>query len=90
MAQDPRETIRKLQQTLQQRTRGGFGGSGGLPGGAQLRPVAALILLGLGGYILSNSIFNGRNMQLARNRAEMMANRGEQLMVATELSSILE
>jgi prohibitin 2 len=60
MSQDPRETLRKLQQTLQQRTRNGFGGSGGMPGGAQARPLAALILLGIGGYIVSNSIFNGR------------------------------
>jgi hypothetical protein len=59
MSQDPRETIRKLQQTLQQRTRNGFRGSGGLPGGAPLRPLAGLILLGLGGIIVSNSIFNG-------------------------------
>jgi hypothetical protein len=62
MSQDPRETLRKLQQTLQQRTRGGFGGMGGMggiPGGAPVKPIAALIMLGLGGIIISNSIFNG-------------------------------
>jgi hypothetical protein len=59
MSQDPRETLRKLQQTLQQRTRGGFGGMGGIPGGAPVKPIAALIMLGLGGIIISNSIFNG-------------------------------
>lgn len=59
MSQDPRETLRRLQQTIQQRTRTGFGGSGGLPAGPQLRSLAGLILLGVGGYILSNSIFNG-------------------------------
>ncbi len=60
MAQDPREAFRRLQQTLQQRTRSGFGGSGGgLPGGASARPLAGLILLGLGGLIVSNALFNG-------------------------------
>ena len=60
MAQDPREAFRKLQQTLQHRTRGGFRGSGGgLPGGASARPIAGLILLGLGGLLVSNALFNG-------------------------------
>lgn len=60
MAQDPREAFRKLQQTLQQRTRGGFGGrGGGIPGGASARPLAGLILLGLGGLLVSNALFNG-------------------------------
>jgi len=68
MSQDPRETIRKLQQTLQQRTRNRFGGSGGMPGGAQLRPLAALILLGIGGYIVSNSLFNGTFIRSASGK----------------------
>jgi hypothetical protein len=59
MSQDPRETIRRLQQTIQQRTRGGFGGSAGFPGGAPVRSIAGLVLLGLGGIIVSNSLFNG-------------------------------
>jgi prohibitin 2 len=59
MAGDPRETWQRLQNTLQQRGRAGFGpGFGGSPrrafGGA-----GALILLGVGGYIISNSLFNG-------------------------------
>jgi prohibitin 2 len=60
MDQDPREAIRKLQQQIQQRTRGSFGGRGGFPGGAPILPIVAIgVLLG-GGFIVSNSIFNGR------------------------------
>lgn len=73
MAQDPRETIRKLQQMLQQRTRNGFGGAGGIPGGASLRPLAGLILLGLGGIIISNSIFNGITTGVSHNHVAFMA-----------------
>lgn len=57
MGQDPKEAWRKLQQTLQQR--GGGNPLGGNPrnflGGA-----GALILLGGGAVVLSNSLFNGR------------------------------
>ena len=69
MSQDPRETIRRLQRTLQQRTRTGFGGSGGgLPGGSSLRPVVGLVLLGLGGILVSNSLFNGTIIGSGRSR----------------------
>lgn len=57
MAQDPREYMQRLQRAIQQRQGGGFGG--GMPsGGAAGRGVVGLIALGIGGVILSNSIFN--------------------------------
>jgi len=60
MAYDPREHLQRLQRTLQQR-----GGSGGVPGGAAAgRGVLLLIALGLGGVVLSNSIFNGESLRL--------------------------
>jgi len=56
MAQDPREAWARLQRSLQQRS-AGFGG--GFPGGSAGRNlVPGVIVLALGGYILSNSIFN--------------------------------
>ncbi|WEW57990.1 Prohibitin-2, subunit of the prohibitin complex (Phb1p-Phb2p) [Emydomyces testavorans] len=59
---DPRETWQRLQTALQQRGRGGFGGFGGFPGGGKpgraLGGVGALVVLGLGGYVISNSLFN--------------------------------
>lgn len=67
MSQDPRDTIRKLQQVLQQRTRNGFGGGvGGMPGGAQARPLIGLVLLAVGGFVISKSIFNGSITEYAR------------------------
>ncbi|KAK2750624.1 Prohibitin-2, subunit of the prohibitin complex (Phb1p-Phb2p) [Myotisia sp. PD_48] len=56
MATDPRETWQRLQNTLQQKGRSGFGGFPSGPkafGGA-----GALIILGIGGYVISNSLFN--------------------------------
>jgi len=57
MAQDPREYMQRLQRALQQRQSAGFGG---MPGGARGagRGIFGLVALGVGGYILSNSIFN--------------------------------
>ncbi|EAS35668.3 prohibitin-2 [Coccidioides immitis RS] len=56
---DPRETWQRLQTALQQRGRGaGFGGfPGGRPGRA-FGGIGALVALGLGGYVISNSLFN--------------------------------
>lgn len=58
MSYDPREHFQQIQRTIQQRGRG----FGGLPGGggAAGRGVLALIALGVGGVVLSNSIFNGK------------------------------
>jgi len=57
MAYDPREHFQKIQRTLQQRGGGGFGG--GMPGGpAAGRGLLALVGLGVGAVIISNSIFN--------------------------------
>lgn len=56
MAQDPREYMQRLQRALQQRQSAGFGGMPG--GGAAGRGVLGLIALGVGGVIISNSIFN--------------------------------
>lgn len=58
MAQDPREYFQRLQKAVQSR-QGGFGGSGGMPGGgAAGRGIAGLVLLGVGAVVVSNSIFN--------------------------------
>ena len=72
MSQDPRETWRKLQQTLasaQQQGRRGLGGNPrNLFGGA-----AGLLLLGGGALVLNNALFNGKipysNLQLAPTNA---------------------
>lgn len=59
MASNPRETLHRLQQSLhRQRTRNPFGGGGGNPRAAG-GGLGALVLLGLGGWVLSNSLFNG-------------------------------
>lgn len=58
---DPRETWRRLQISLQQRGGQGFGG--GFPGGNPRGGAAAiggLVLLGVGGVLISNSLFNGK------------------------------
>ncbi|EFQ99011.1 prohibitin-2 [Nannizzia gypsea CBS 118893] len=56
---DPRETWQKLQNAIQQQGRRGFGAGGGFPaGGKAFGGVGVLIALGLGGYVLSNSLFN--------------------------------
>ena len=61
MAQNPREHLERLQMMLRQRRAGGgagsFGPMRGGPGG--LRSVIALAVLGLGGVLLSDSLFNG-------------------------------
>ena len=44
---------------LQNRSRSGFGG--GAPRGGGAGATAGLILLGLGGWVLSNSLFNGED-----------------------------
>ncbi|EGD95333.1 prohibitin [Trichophyton mentagrophytes] len=54
---DPRETWQKLQTAIQQQGRKGFG-AGGPAGGRAAGGIGALIALGLGGYVLSNSLFN--------------------------------
>ncbi|KIV90196.1 hypothetical protein PV10_07527 [Exophiala mesophila] len=55
MSYDPREHFQQIQRTIQQRGRG-FGGVPG--GGAAGRGILALVALGVGGVVLSNSIFN--------------------------------
>lgn len=54
MAQDPKETWRMLQQRLAQAQKGG-GSPKGLFGG-----IGALVLLGGGTILATNSIFNGK------------------------------
>lgn len=57
MSYDPRQHFERIQRSLQQRGGAGFGG--GMPGGgAAGRGVVGLILLGVGGAIVSNSLFN--------------------------------
>lgn len=57
MAQDPREYLQRLQRTLQQSGRQGF--AGGMPGGSAGKILGpGVIALVIGGYIISNSIFN--------------------------------
>jgi prohibitin 2 len=59
MASDPRETLRRLQQSLSrvQRSGGGMPG-GGAPRGA-LGGIAGLVLLGGGAVLVNNALFNG-------------------------------
>jgi len=58
MAQDPREAWQRLQRSIQQRGRAGF--SGGFPGGNAGRIFGpGIIAVVIGGFILSNSLFNG-------------------------------
>jgi prohibitin 2 len=57
---DPRQTWQRLQQSLQQQGRGsGFPGGGFPSGGRALGGAGGLLLLGVGGYVLLNSLFNG-------------------------------
>ncbi|RMJ27944.1 prohibitin 2 [Aspergillus sp. HF37] len=56
MAQNPREHLERLQMMMRQR-KGGFGGFGG-GGPAGAKSVAALVALGIGGVLLSDSLFN--------------------------------
>lgn len=58
MAQDPREAWQRLQRSIQQRGRAGF--SGGFPGGNAGKIFGpGIIAVVIGGFILSNSLFNG-------------------------------
>lgn len=58
MSQDPREAWQRLQRSIQQRGRAGFGG--GFPGGNAGKALGpGVILLVIGGFIVSNSLFNG-------------------------------
>lgn len=60
MSRIPKEQWERLQVILQNRGRyGGFPSGGGGRGGGV--GAAALITLGLGAYVLSNSLFNGED-----------------------------
>ena len=62
MAQfDPREQFQRLQRSLQNSSKGGFGG-GGAGGGPAGRGIVALIGLGIAGVAISNSLFNGKHL----------------------------
>lgn len=65
MAQNPREHLERLQMMLRQRRAGG-GGFGGGPGG--VRSIVALAVLGLGGVLVSDSLFNGEFGSFGRDR----------------------
>ena len=82
MSYDPREHFQQIQRTIQQRGRG----FGGLPGGggAAGRGVLALVALGVGGVVLSNSIFNGKQASVI---ARFCTN-PKQLTVVIERSNI--
>lgn len=59
MSRIPKEQWERLQVILQNRGRyGGFPSGGGGRGGVG---AAALVTLGLGAYVLSNSLFNGED-----------------------------
>src|SRR5437868_12921131 len=58
MTQDPREAWQRLQRSIQQRGRAGFGG--GFPAGNAGKIFGpGIIAVVIGGFILSNSLFNG-------------------------------
>lgn len=64
MARNPKEQWERLQLMLQHRGgRGGFGFGGGFPsGGGRGGGVGvAVLVLAIGGYALSNSLFNGES-----------------------------
>ena len=65
MAGNPREQWERLQVILQNRARRG---AGGMPFGNPFRggSTAALVVLVLGGYALSNSLFNGISSSRSR------------------------
>lgn len=65
MARNPKEQWERLQVILQNRAgKGGFRFGGGFPGGGRggFGATGALIVLGLGGWALSNSLFNGEDV----------------------------
>ena len=58
MSQNQREAWERVQLMLQKR-KGGFGGFPGGGGRGGLGLVGSIILLGVGGWAASNSLFNG-------------------------------
>lgn len=87
---DPRETWQRLQSSLQKSRGGGFGG--GVPPRA-FASTAAMVVLGIGVYGFSNSLFNGEFNPFYSMCFHCIANRVIfvfQLMVVTGPSSIRE
>ena len=87
MSQNQREAWERVQVMLQKRKAGfgGFPGGGGRGGGFGL--AGTLILLGVGGWVASNSLFNGM-LVLEFPSCILVADIGFKWMVVTVLSSI--
>jgi prohibitin 2 len=68
MSRIPKDQWQRLQLILQNRNKYKYGGfpSGG--GGGGLGASAALIVLGLGGWALSNTLFNGMGLLCLNDR----------------------
>ena len=83
MAQDPRETLRRLQRSLQN-ARGG----GGMPGGPAMGGgVFAALMLGGGVFLISNALFNGTALPFYPSFQALASNQVPQSTAVTARSS---
>jgi hypothetical protein len=90
MSQIPKDQWERLQVILRNRSRaGGFGSGGG--GGGSIGASVGLLVLGLGGWALSNSLFNGEDLYHLEYLpiVSKLFNDGLQLMVVIAQSNTL-